>query len=98
MSAKEKCFWLELAAWGLMIAGLLALDLKLRYGWWGTILMIVLLTAAWGASLLGLGQWNAISPEEKKDLKKRYFWIGPERMIRRLPVCLPFSFFLLLLG
>lgn len=86
MSAKNKCFWLELAAWALMLTGIPVLVLFRGLG--GRISAAAIFGAAWVLSLFGLNQWEHIPEKEREKQERRLPFLRVKHMIW-LPLILP---------
>ncbi len=88
MNPEWKCFWLNLAAWALMLAGIPVVVLFRGLG--GKISAAAIFASAWVLSLFGLIQWEHI-PEKEREKQERAsrFLRVKHTIIWQLPLVLP---------
>lgn len=87
MTPEWKCFWLELAAWALMLAGIPVVVLFRGLG--GRISAAAIFASAWVLSLFGLIQWEHIPEKEREKQERGLPFLRGKHMIWHLPLLLP---------
>ena len=88
MNPKTKCFWLNLAAWALMLAGIPVAVLFRGLG--GKISAAAIFAVAWVLSIFGLIQWEHIPEKEREKQERRLPFLRLRHLIW-LPLILPLA-------
>lgn len=95
MSDKRKCFWLELAAWGLFIVAFIFGDSisALLSSNAEKLIGILVFMPSWVLSLFALNEWSGIPEEERDEMNHRFgrflYRLKPGYIIMVLPILLP---------